>query len=344
MKSNSGTLSHSMMSGYSKDIQIYASPPPGNCHATRYPHLGSLECPPCMISPISGKPGPWTSQSDLNRSHINIPELRAYRTPIVLPQQPVASVLDYPSQTEIRRTSDPAYYMPSPPLPFNDILTGVDSWPFQESCFSHIGGLASTHVSIHDLYELVRVVNDEWLQKLDSTPYIVSRCSKLASPEVFSRGIRAMQQCFTGFLSYSFEDMFSEPLVDWFKDISSGSPTGQFEDIFSDIVLDSFENIFSLVHVACACAYVLHKDEDSYDWDGFFDHMFQWQYLLSERDDVQCFLMAMDQLTCEHNYRLTFSLSGGGISDQECYGRPIDILRNGPVVKDFSRFLDGKSL
>lgn len=85
------------------------------------------------------------------------------------------------------------------------------------------------------------------------------------------------------------------------------------------------------------------KNEDFYDWDGLFDHMLQWQYLLSSQDDVQCFLMAMDQLTCEHEYRLTNSLSRGGMFDRKFYERTFDILRNGPVMTDCSRFLDGKS-
>ena len=301
------------------DSRIYASPPLGNCHATQHPRLGSREYPQSINLPITGELGPCTSQLDLNRLHITLPELRAYGMPIVMPQQPAASVLNYTSRTEIPEALDPTYYISSPPLPYNDKLTGVDSWPLRDSRHSRIGGSASTHMSIQDLYDLVRVVNHEWLQRLDSTPHLVSRCSKLASPDLFFRGIRAMQQCF------------------------SGSLTGQFGDMLSDTVIDSFENIFSLVHVACACAYVLHKDEDFYDWNGLFDHMFQWQYLLSKQDDVQCFLMAMDQLTCEHKYRLTTSLGGGGIIDRECYERTIDISRNGPVMTDCSRFLDGKS-
>ena len=285
-----------------RNNQSYASPPPSYCPATQDPPFGTLECAQSKNHSIDRELPQYTSQ---HRSNTTLPELGAYEMPISLAQQPAASISEYRSQMEFPEALDPMDYISVPPLPFDDILAGVESWPVQDVRFSYIGGLAPTQVSIQDVYELVRVVNNEWLPRLDSTPHLVSRCSELSCSALFYRGMSAMQQCFNNFLT------------------------------------DSFEDIFSLVHVACACAYSLHKDEHLYNWDGLFDHMLQWQYLLSNQDDVQCFLMAMDQLTCEHNYRLTNSLSGGGIFDHQSYQKTFDILKNGPVMTDCSRFLDG---
>ena len=257
----------------------------------------------------------------------------------VLPQQSVAFTLRNPSQTDILEAPDPTGYITLPPLPSNDVHAGMGSLSFQDSRFSCLGGLASTRISIQDLSELVKGFNDKWLQRLDSAPHLVSRCSNLASQDVFSRGIRAMQQCFKDPQSASFKDMSSGHSTDCSND-DFDSQTGRFEDVFSDVVLCSVENIISLMHVACACAYLLHKDEHFYDWDGLFHHMPQWQHLLWDQDDVQCFSMAMDQLT--HTYPLTIRLSGGGSYDQQPYGRTFDVLMDGPVMRDCSMFLDGK--
>ena len=262
-------------------------------------------------------------------------------TPIILPPQLVASALEDPSRMAILEAPDRTGHIPLLPLPSNDLHAVMGSWPFQNSHYSCLGGLASTRVSIQVLSELVRAYNHKLLQRLDSTPRLVSQCSKLASPDVFSRSIRAMQQCFKDPLSALLADMSSGPPTDLSKD-DFDSQTGSFEDVFSDVALDSVQNMISLVHVTCACAYLLHKDEDHYDWDGLFHHMLQWKHLLSDPDDLQCFTMAVDQLTCEHAYPLTISLSGGGSYDQQPYGEIFDMLVNGPAMRCCSMFLDGK--
>lgn len=226
-------------------------------------------------------------------------------TPTVLPQEQGASILEDPSQMAVLEALDPTGYIPLPPILFDDNHAGMDSWPAGEIRSPSIPGLGETHVSIQNIYELVGDENT-WLAGLYSTPHLPSRCSRLSTQELFDRGFSAMQQCFNGSLT------------------------------------DSIEDVFSLVHVACALAYWLHKDEDLYDWGGLFLHIHQWQYLLSDHDDVQCFLMVMDQLTCGHNYHLTNPLNGGGIYDQQTYETTFDMLRNGPVMSDCSTFLDGK--
>ena len=286
--------------------QHYASPPPSYCPASQDPQSGTLECPQSRKHSVNRELAQHTSQHNINRSDLIIAELEGCDTPTA-PQQAAASISEYHLQMEISESSDPTEYITVPPLPFGDILPGVESWPVQDTRFSYICGLGPTQVSIQDIYELVGIISHEWLPRLDSTFYLVLRCCKLSPSALFYRGVGAMQQCYNGSLT------------------------------------DSFEDIFSLVHVACAFAYLLHKDEDLYDWNALFDHMLQWKYLLSNQDDVQCFLMAMDQLICEHSYRLTNSLSGNGIFDQESYDRTFDILRNGPVMTDCSNFLDGES-
>ena len=191
---------------------------------------------------------------------------------------------------------------------FGDILASDASWPVRENRFSSKGGLAPTQEYIQDLYQLVEVVNTEWLERLKSTRHLHSRCSALAPAAVFFRGIQTMQRCFNGSLTNEFED------------------------------------VFSLMHVACASAYMLHKDDKSYYWDEFFDHMLQWQHVLLDVDDVQCFLMAMDQLSCAESYCLTYSLCGRSSSDQRSYEQTFSMLRYGPIMEDCSSLLDGKLL
>lgn len=289
------------------DKQAHASSPRSHRPATQGPQFGTPAYPQSTKHSINGKLAQYTSRPILDRSDSTIPELGAYETPMVLSHQTAASIEEYPSQKEIPKASNAKDYNPFPPFPFGDILAGVESWSVQDPRFSYICGLGPTQVSIQDLYEFVGTVSNEWLPRLESTPHLLSRCSILSPQDLFERGLNAMQRC------------------------------------FNDSLADSFEDMFALVHVACACAYSLHKDEDLYDWAGLFDHMLEWQYLLSSQDDVQCFLMAMDQFTCEHNYSLTDSLSRGGMFDRETYERTFDLLRNGPVMTDCSRFLDGKT-
>ena len=289
------------------DNRAQASSPQSYRPATEGPQFGRPAYPQSTGHSINGELAQYTVQPMLDRSNSIIPELGAYEIPIILSQQPAASILEYPLQTEIPEDLNAKDHNLFPPLPFGDVLAGMESWSFQDPRFSYICGLGPTQVSIQEIYEFVGIVSKEWLPRLESTPHLLSRCSKMSPQDLFERGLSAMQRC------------------------------------FNDSLADSFEDMFALVHVACACAYSLHKDEDLYDWPGLFDHMLQWQYLSSSQDDVQCFLMAMDQFTCEHNYRLTNSLSRGGIFDRKTYERTFDILRNGPVMTDCSRFLDGKS-
>ncbi|KAL2041813.1 hypothetical protein N7G274_005597 [Stereocaulon virgatum] len=186
---------------------------------------------------------------------------------------------------------------------FGDILANDASWPVRNDRWSLRGGLVRTQECIQELYDLVTVVNSEWLERLTSTPRLHLRCSKLAPAAVFYRGIHAMQQC------------------------------------FNETLTNEFEDVFSLIHVACACAYVLHKDDKFYDWDEFFNHMFQWQYVLSDGHDLQCFLMAMDQLACEESLHLTNPLGVTGISDHSMHEKK-GMLRDGPIIEDCSTFID----
>ena len=255
--------------------------------------------------------------------------MNATGTPIALPQQSVASTPGDLLQMDIQEASDPTGYIFDLSLISNDASPGMDCWPIQDGHFPYLRGLTSTQLLVQDLYKIVERLNNDWLQRLDSTPHLVSRRFPLASFDVFSRGIRAMQQCFKDSVSDWFELTFPNPLE------------GRYEDLFSDVVMDSFENILSTVHVAHACAYLIHEDED-YDWNGLFNHMLQWRYLLSNQDDVQFFLMAMDQLKCEHTYHSTIPLSGDGIFYQQPHAGTLDMLSNGPALREFSMFVDGR--
>ena len=271
------------------------------------PGFATLECSESTSHLVNGELAQYTSQHDLDRPELDLPDLRVYEMPTTSPRQPRASISAIRTQMEAPEFLDLTDYISASLSPSDDILGEGGSWAIEDLRFSYISGLADTQVSVQDIHEVVGRISDEWLARLDSTPHLVSRCSKLSSQDLFERGFKAMQQCFDGSLT------------------------------------DSFEDMFSLVHVAYACAYCMHKDEGLYDWNGFFVQVLQWQYLLSNQDDVQCFLMAMDQLTCEYNYHLTHSLTGGSVFDHESYQKTFNTLKNGPVMRDCSMFLDGES-
>ena len=116
---------------------------------------------------------------------------------------------------------------------------------------------------IEDLRALVLVVNNEWTQRMTSDLELTPRCSTLPPRTLLEIGVKALKRYFRGTLP------------------------------------DTFVDVFALMHVACAFAYMLHKDDESYCcdcWEEFFQDMLQWQYAIAEESEVQIFLKAMDRL------------------------------------------------
>ena len=278
-----------------------ASEPPTFCTNHRQPDLSfQAHLPYCQLMAPLPEPALGETQIEPPESMQLIPQSCAQQTEMRshADSEPIFS----------RNRETPANHWPSLTCVFGDVLGNDVSWPVRGDRFSLSDGLTHKQGIIQELYDLVEVVNEEWLQRLNSTPHLLSACSALAPSVLFYRGIYVMQRC------------------------------------FNDTLPSGFDDVFATMHVACACAYMLHRDNPSYCWDDFFDHMLLWQHVLSDEVDVRYFLMAMDQLSCEDSGCLNYSLCGRSFSDQRSYEQNLNMLRDGPIMKDCASLLDGRFL
>ena len=235
--------------------------------------------------------------------------------PWALPQQipkPYPEPRDFPNSTDDPQAKHAGHVAPTgdtmPTLHnLDDAFLGLIPRSARDNIVSVSDSLASARISIQELFGLVGIFNGEWLQQLRPKHQLLARCLRLSPSALVDRGFSALQQCF-----------------------ESSSK-------------NSFENLFALVHVAFALAYMLHKNDDFYYWDGLFNHLLQWQHLLSIEDDKKCFQMTMDQLSGERRHELIDISKGSGLLDQMSYKRTPSMLRNGPAMQDCTTFLDSKS-
>ena len=59
---------------------------------------------------------------------------------------------------------------------------------------------------------------------------------------------------------------------------------------------ESFEGVFALMHLACACAYLLHPDDQPLYWDDFFEDMLHWQQAIPNREEKLVFRRVVKEL------------------------------------------------
>ena len=194
---------------------------------------------------------------------------------------------------------------------------------------------ATTQPQVDDLREVVRVLNEEWKERLISNNDLILACSGFSARSIFETGARAIQHCFRGTLPRTFQE------------------------------------VFALIHVACACTYILHKDDDLFSWDVFIDAMMQWQYAILDESDIWLFERVVNRL-CSPQGVSTMSSQASCHSNGSSYTLPpkrrygyhaaadatfppkqqvaavsnparlLDSLMNGQLIKECSRFLDGK--
>ena len=205
--------------------------------------------------------------------------------------------------------------------------------------------LTPTTSLVEEIYALIAVVNSEWIERMTALPKLLLRCKNIPVPELFRRGFETLQLCFRGDFKETFED------------------------------------IFALIHVACAVAYSLHKDDDWYRWEYFFQDMRLWQETIAKESERGFFLQAMDCLAFPNDVpkhipkrrnladHSTFtqpcemvswdSYGSGALAElienafnmswglSQQYAGNVDRattvggLRNGRIMKDCSNFLDG---
>ena len=216
---------------------------------------------------------------------------------------------------------------------------------YRDQRISENSGLSSTESQVEEICALVYIVNAEWNNRMIDLPNLLMRCATLPLPALILKGVNALRQSFRG--------MF----------------------------LETFEDTFALAHVACAIAYTLHKDNDTYRWEDLFVDMRQLHHAIADKSDKQLFLEAMECLTWNSETprslarqrdlvnRISYSRSrrcelcryyrDEALTRRDSpilepsVGRPhqrlnsshreevMTMLRNGIIMRDCSSFLDG---
>ena len=189
---------------------------------------------------------------------------------------------------------------------------------------SHVSciGLANCHsgsmrTQVEELRDLVNVINNEWMQRLTLAPDLHRRCAGFSPPELFTEGLKSLEQC------------------------------------LCDNVPRDFVKAFALMHVAFAAAYILHRDDGSYCWSTFFQDALNWKLSLSGQNDQAAFLGVMGLWwQPEHAFETplltNIGPAFGYIEPQQDLAdgftmRVMDILRNGRIIRNCVEFLNGMS-
>ena len=119
----------------------------------------------------------------------------------------------------------------------------------------------TTNSLVKQVREILHGLHREWMGKLKSTPDLYTRCMPLSTCRLLETGIRALQQCFSGNLPSSFEDLFA------------------------------------LMHVAFAFSIVINRDGESYYWDGFYSDLHYWHHTVRD-SEISLFGKVWDRLWC----------------------------------------------
>ena len=192
----------------------------------------------------------------------------------------------------------------------------INGDPSHASC----GGLWERHsgsrrTQVEELRDLVKVVNNEWMQRLKFAPDLHHRCAAFSSQELFVEGLKTLENC------------------------------------LCDTIPGDFVEVFALMHLAFAAAYILHRDDGSYCWSTFFQDALCWKLSLSGRDDRTAFLAVMDlwwlpELSFETSPITNVGPAPGFMETQQDPAdwfptRVMDKLRNGRIIQNCVEFLNG---
>ena len=106
---------------------------------------------------------------------------------------------------------------------------------------------------------------------------------------------------------------------------------------FKGVIANTFQEIFAAMVLACASAYMSHYE--GYAMNDFFHHMLPWHHALASEDERRLFLRVIDQLVCHQGFS-TASSNEHRPSNAQALA---NLLKNGRIITDCSRFLDGES-
>lgn len=148
-------------------------------------------------------------------------------------------------------------------------------------------------------------MNTEWLQRLAPYDDLSVLCSSFSVRDLFGVGIQALKECFDG------------------------------------VIVTSLIDVFALMHIACASAYMLHRDDESYCWDNLLDDMLVWQYAIINESEVLLFVEVMNKLSIPQGI-LKLSSKASNLYNWSSRGALLAVLRNGRVMKDCWTMLASK--
>lgn len=192
----------------------------------------------------------------------------------------------------------------------------INDDPPHASC----GGLSnrtsgSTRTQVDEYRDLVKVVNNEWMQRLVLAPDLRDRCAAFSSRDLFTEGLETLQKC------------------------------------LRDNIPRKFVEVFALMHLAFAAAYISHRDDGSYCWRTFFHDALDWRHSLSDHNDQVAFLVVMDLWRQPELSLDTSPITNGGPAfgcletQQDVVDwfsiKGIAMLRKGEVIGNCVEFLNG---
>ena len=219
-----------------------------------------------MIDPVTRQFG---SQFDLRDCETNDEAAES---------DPIAHPTYIPNSVERNETSQ---YLPSRDRPPFDIVHHLPLYQYQRPsivlsdpvgrtippvaddlyCLMLGDDSMTTAGLVQQVREILHGLNREWMGRLESTPDLYTLCMPLSTCRLLETGIRALQQCFSGNLPSSFEDLFA------------------------------------LMHIAFAFSIVINRDGDSYYWDGFSSDLHYWRHTVRV-SEISLFTRVWYRLWC----------------------------------------------
>ena len=123
----------------------------------------------------------------------------------------------------------------------------------------YLGGLPTQRrIQIEQLQGVVCIVKEKWLEGLLPCRDLHKRCSSLSASAIFTCGISTLEKWFCGTLEMTFDE------------------------------------VYSVMHIAIAATFLLHRDDESYRWDTFFRDAIQLQHAIVDKEEKLLFRKAVD--------------------------------------------------
>ena len=196
----------------------------------------------------------------------------------------------------------------------DDLATASTPWPDFPGFESRFARKQkSAQAQIEELRDLVRVINFEWIKRLESAPDLRVPYSDHSIRSLFETGIEVLQRCYQNIL-----------------------PT-------------TFKEVFALMHIACGVFYIRHGNEACCGWGELFQDFLQSQYAMSEERDIHLLVAVTNQLWCPDCVILP---QGSTVSPTQTLGpvvtaKPqsahfVSLFRKGMIIRECSEFLNGK--